>query len=683
MCIYLNKVSLLLREIIFDLYLAQPAKAPSLEKEKEGIMNQISIDKAAAIMGVSSATIRNWVKAGLIQPINVRPIAFSKESVALLKNQISSGSLQKLQTRANKAQSKNNFIPLEYNTNSGFISTLNNILEQFKTHSLVIEPLLFLATICRLEQNGELKRSVQSDVFDLTQAEFTRVSVRQEMLGWQTSLGEITHKEHYEDIYNLLFTKDTDDVLGILYQSLRSEGYKSNLGSYYTPTLLVQEALQAVPLKTVGNFLDPCCGTGKYLIEAAKTFSLSPESIYGFDIDHLAVQIARINLLMHFDKAEFAPNIFCLDALSDLANGDFFCNTNHLIDFFDLVATNPPWGAYKNSSIPVQFQNVLESSETYSMFILKSMQLLKKSGALSFILPESILKIRTHSDIREFIVKNSTIVKIIQLGRQFSGVFTPVIRLDIKNDISDNNMLELHDENNLVTQVGQSRFLNNADFIFDTRVDNKVEALIQKIYAKPHSTLQGHSQWALGIVTGDNSKYLLEQPTPAAEAIFRGSDISPFCLTTPKTFIEFTPNQFQQVAPEKFFRASEKLVYKFISKKLVFAFDNTQALTLNSANILIPKLPNMSIKVAMAFLNSSVFQFLFTKKFATHKVLRGDLEKLPFPNLEPDIQTQLEQLVNNVLRTKIVGAEINDLIFQIFGLTQEEKDLIEGTSWKS
>ncbi len=642
-------------------------------------MNQISIDKAATIMGVSSATIRNWVKAGLIEPINARPIAFSEESVALLKNQVSSGALQKLQTRANKAQSKNDFIPLEYNSNSGFISILNTILEQFKNHSLAIEPLLFLAALCCLEQNSELKRPIQSDVFDLTQAEFTRVLVRQEILGWRTSLGEITHKERYKDIYDLLFTKDTEDLLGILYQSLRSEGNKSNLGSYYTPTHLVQDALQSVRLETVSNFLDPCCGTGKYLIEAAKTFSLPPESIYGFDIDQLAVQIARVNLLMHYKKAEFSPNIFCLDALSDLANGDFFCTTNHLMGFFDLIATNPPWGAYKNSSIPVQFQNVLESSETYSMFILKSMQLLKKSGALSFILPESILKIRTHSDIREFIVKNSTMIKIIQLGRQFSGVFTPVVRLDLKNEIPNNNMLELHDENKLVTRVGQNRFLYNTDYIFDTRVDDTVEALIQKIYAKPHLTLQGHSEWALGIVTGDNTKYLLEQPTPTAEAIYRGMDISPFYLTAAKTFIEFTPSQFQQVAPERFFRADEKLIYKFISKKLVFAFDDTQALTLNSANILIPKLPNMSIKVTMAFLNSSVFQFLFTKKFATHKVLRGDLEKLPFPNLEPDVHNQLEQLLDNVLETKIVSAEIDNLIFQIFELTQEEIDLIEGT----
>jgi type I restriction-modification system DNA methylase subunit len=650
-------------------------------------MNQVSIDKAAQIIGVSSATIRNWVKAGYVSPVNARPLAFSEDSLMVLKNQISDGSIQKLHIRANKAQSKQHFVPLESAVNTDVLENLQLIVQKFKESKLEIEPLLFLATICQLEQNFEMKRNTQIDFFDLTQAVFTRVLVEQEMYNWQASLGTIQHKDLYLSVYDLLLEQNTDDFLGILYQSLRSEGNKSNLGSYYTPTHLVHEALKDVTLENVGNFLDPCCGTGKYLIGAARVFSLQPESIYGFDIDRLAIQIARINLLLHFKTVEFSPNIFCLDALSDLANGDFFCTTNHLIGFFDVIATNPPWGAYKNSSIPKQFEDVLQSGETYSMFILKSLQLLKKKGVMSFILPESILKIRTHADIRAYILKNSSIIRVIQLGRQFSGVFTPVIRLDLKKVVSEDHWLDLIDDKNVVTRVNQNRFLNNSDFVFDTQVDSAEEIVIQRIYDVPHTTLKNRSAWALGIVTGNNSKFLRLEQLPNLEPIFRGSDIQPFYLGKAKTFIEFTPNEFQQVAPERFFRAKEKLVYKFISKKLVFAFDNTQAITLNSANILIPKIPTMSIKVVMAFLNSSVFQFLFTKKFATHKVLRGDLEKMPFPILAPEIHDQIESKVNQILEQKTDSSEINALIFKVFCLTETEICCIQQTTgetiWKS
>ncbi len=650
-------------------------------------MNQVSIDKAAQIIGVSSATIRNWVKAGYVSPVNAHPLAFSEDSLISLKNQISDGSIQKLHIRANKAQSKQNFIPLESATNADDLGNLQLIVQKFKENALELEPLLFLATICQLEQNFEIKRSTQIDIFDLTKAIFTRVSVQKEMNNWQASFGTIQHRDLYSSVYASLLEQNTDDFLGILYQSLRSEGNKSNLGSYYTPTHLVQEALKDVMLENVSNFLDPCCGTGKYLIGAAQVFSLQPESIYGFDIDSIAVQIARINLLLQFKTSEFTPRIFCLDALSELANEEFFCETNHLIGFFDVIATNPPWGAYKNSSIPKQFEGILQSGETFSMFILKSLQLLKQNGELSFILPESILKIKTHADIRAYILKNNSIIRIIELGRQFSEVFTPVIRLDIQKAIPEDHWLDLIDDKNITTRVNQNRFLKNSDFIFDTQVDTDQQALIAKIYTTPHFTLHGHSEWALGIVTGNNTKFLRLEQSPNLEPIFRGSDIQPFYLIEAKTFIEFTPNEFQQVAPERFFRAEEKLVYKFISKKLVFAFDQSQALTLNSANILIPKIPNMSIKVVMAFLNSSLFQFLFTRKFATHKVLRGDLEKLPFPVLEPEIHDEIESKVNQILEQKTDSSEINALVYQVFCLTEEEIGLIQQTigeaSWKS
>jgi type I restriction-modification system DNA methylase subunit len=664
------------------------SQSPKLEpREKVGVMNQISINQAAQIIGVSSATIRNWVKAGYVSPVNARPLAFSEDSLISLKNQISDGSIPKLHIRANKAQSKQHFVPLESAVNTDVLENLQLIVQKFKESKLEIEPLLFLVTIRQLEQNFEAKRNTQTDVFDLTPAVFTRVSVQKEMHNWQASLGTIQHKDLYLSVYDLLPEQNTDDFLGILYQSLRSEGNKSNLGSYYTPTHLVHEALNDVKLENISNFLDPCCGTGKYLIGAAQIFSLQPESIYGFDIDRIAVQIARINLLLQFKTSEFTPRIFCLDTLSELANEEFFCETNHLIGFFDVIATNPPWGAYKNSSIPKQFEGILQSGETYSMFILKSLQLLKQNGELSFVLPESILKIKTHADIRAYILKNSSITKIIQLGRQFSGVFTPVIRLDLKKVISKDHWLDLIDDKNLATRVNQNRFLKNSDFIFDTQVDTDQQALIAKIYATPYFTLHGHSEWALGIVTGNNSKFLRLEQLPNLEPIFRGSDIHPFYLMAAKTFIEFTPNEFQQVAPERFFRAKEKLVYKFISKKLVFAFDNTQAITLNSANILIPKIPTMSIKVVMAFLNSSVFQFLFTKKFATHKVLRGDLEKMPFPILTPEIHDQIESKVNQILEKEMDNSEINALIYEIFCLTEEEIGLIKQTtgeaSWKS
>jgi hypothetical protein len=264
----------------------------------------------------------------------------------------------------------------------------------------------------------------------------------------------------------------------------------------------------------------------------------------------------------------------------------------------------------------------------------------------------------------------------VKLGRQFSGVYTPVIRLDFTKGTDHPDGLVSIEEYADISHVSQKRFLLNEHYAFDVNISSSEEIILEKIYATEHVTLYRNAEWALGIVTGDNKKHLLESHEKGSEAVFRGSDIHPFRVSAPKSFIHFTPHNFQQVAPERFFRLPEKLIYRFISKKLVFAYDDKQRLTLNSANILAPDLPHMGIKVALAYLNSSVFQYVFKKKFSTHKVLRGDMEKLPFPILSQSAHKRIEGMAELILAGNNVFEEIDALIFSTFHLSSAEEALI-------
>ena len=86
----------------------------------------------------------------------------------------------------------------------------------------------------------------------------------------------------------------------------------------------------------------------------------------------------------------------------------------------------------------------------------------------------------------------------------------------------------------------------------------------------------GDPAWALGIVTGNNQQFVLNRQAPGTEAIVRGSEVCRYYLGAPQSFLRFTPEAFQQTAPARFYRAPEKLIYKFIANKLVFAYDNRQ-----------------------------------------------------------------------------------------------------------
>ena len=634
-------------------------------------MKQLSVSTAAAIIGVSSATMRNWAKAGHVHPIQTKPLEFSDVDVLNLKQKLSAGTLQKLTTRANKQASLASVLPAEYANSLELSKEIQWVVNQTKNSALDLSSTLFFAALHLLELRGEMLRDTTAEVSDLQGFHtWRRASVKAEMEHWFAQLDTHLCKTEYADIFLSLSHIDEDDFLGLLYQCLLNEGDKSNRGSYFTATKIVEDALRG-KISRDKIFLDPCCGTGKYLTVAAKKLQLRPENIYGFDIDELSVKIARINLLLAFPDDDFVPKVQCLNSLTELATGDILCATNHFSAAFDFVATNPPWGAYKNDCLNDSLSYGVKSGESFSLFLAKSLTLLKPGGLLSFVLPESILRIKTHADIREIILQQARITTIAKLGRKFSGVFTAAIRLDMVKSPA-NSGWQIAIEDDVLTHVEQDRFRANENYVFDVEVNAEQEALLNKIYATAHDTLLNQAEWALGVVTGDNAQYVLPSKELGAEAIFKGGDVHPFRLGEPRCFIKFTPDDFQQVAPEHFFRAEEKLVYKFISKSLIFAYDDQQNLTLNSANILIPKFPNISIKVALAYLNSSVFQYVFQHKFATHKVLRGDLEKLPFPKISGEIHEKITQLVELILSGSNSQHELDELIFTTFNLSNEE-----------
>lgn len=632
------------------------------------LSKNLSVNKAAEIIGISTATMRNWIKAGYVTPIEKRPLLFLNKDINKLKNSLKNGSLKKLTTRANKVRSTSNILPFEYTSkNTIFFDNVETIKTFVNEKKLNLNSVLLVATIKVLVKKNEVTFHKIENVFSANSFKnWKRESIKIEIENWLQELPYTKQNQSdYAKLYDLLVLSN-GDFLGLLYQSLNSEGSKSDKGSYYTPLKLIENSLHEIKKSSDDTFLDPCCGTGNYLISAAKNLQLQPEKILGFDIDSLAVKIARINLLLACPEIDFSPNVYCLDSINELATGEISCQTNDFLNSIDVIATNPPWGASKNNSI-----------ETFSLFLQKSLYLLKDGGQLSFILPESILNVKTHSTIRHTLLTQGKILKIIKLGRQFTGVFTPVIRLDFVKTSKDTDHLVTIQNDKNVFHIEQKRFLTNSNYIFDIDVSTDEAKLLQKIYAIPHNTLFQNAEWALGIVTGDNKKHLSDVNLQNLEPVFRGADIQAFCVNEPKFFLNFEPKNFQQVAPERFFRMPEKLIYRFISKTLIFSYDDKQRLTLNSANILIPKIPNISLKVTLGYLNSSLFQYLFKKQFATHKVLRGDLEKLPFPILSDSKHNEIEQIVEQILNGSSKLNQLNALIFSTFNLSNSEITIIQ------
>lgn len=603
----------------------------------------LKINEIADLLEVSAMTVRNWQKTDVI-PYNI-----TEQDLESIKNSIT----HRNNKRANKTKNSNFFIPINYLNNRNNEFKIKEICKELNNNDFDLKQKVYLISLLYLRQKNEVDNNLN----------FKRRTIEEICRTFSQDI-EIYSVISCFKVMDYCLPTDECDVLGAFYQSLKSIGNKSKYGSFYTSPSLANRIIEEDGVKDA-KVLDPCCGTGAFLIKLSHKFSF--ENIYAFDIDDIAIYLAKINILLSYPEIDKMPNIFSVDSLdSDVKIPDL-----------GYVCSNPPWGAFKNSDKYIDYKKMVGSSEVFSMFLYKYVNMLSDRARLSFILPESFLNVSSHSKIRSYICNNYSINRIECLGRQFSDVFTPVILLTVDKKIpSDNHQIIVKvGEDSFV--INQSRYKNNVDCIFDIIPPGSVEnKILEKIYSVDYHTLKNNAQWGLGIVTGNNARHLKIKKDASLEAVFTGKEVKKMNLSEPKFYIKFDKKSLQQTSHESLYRAEEKLIYKFISSDLIVSYDNNQSLTLNSANIIIPKIENYSVKLVAAILNSSVSNFVFKKKFNTFKVLKRHLESLPIVKLSLQQIIELENIIECYFKGYCDYKVVNDYILNLYNFTREELDVL-------
>lgn len=574
---------------------------------------------------ISKATKANWLK------LNVE---FSDK---------------KLDKRANKRMSTKNIIPKELFINKENIDKVMDIVEIVKPlrDKFTIKEIMYNLALIYLLNNGLIDRKYMSN----------KKSIK-------TFLNDNIKMPIIDKIKQIKLPNDEIDILGIIYQCLLTEGSKNQSGSYYTPNCIVKNMLKKVVMRENNKVLDPCCGTGMFLLGIR---TKNPQNIYGIDFDEIAVMICKINLIVKYKHEDFEPNIFRYDFIRETPRE--LSNIK-----FDYIITNPPWGSNLDDIDKKRYLEIT-SGESFSYVLYNAINMCAEKGKVLFLLPESFLNVKVHSDIRKYILENMSFKEIIKYPTSFSGVVTKYISICLENNKRKTKKINIYDFKNIYFEnVLDIRKNPNFVITINEQLDKEI---LRKVYNREYETLE-KSTWALGIVTGNNKEKLKQIKTKGLEEIYTGKEIEEYRLMTCRNYIEYNRSNFQQVAPDNIYRAEEKLVYKFISKKITFAYDNKKRLVLNSANILIPNIKGMSIKTAMAFLNSNLFQYLYIKKFGEIKILRGNLSQLPFPKLSNKQNNEFEELVDNILNGKEEYKRIVETkIYELFNITDEEVKHIE------
>jgi len=550
-----------------------------------------------------------------------------------------------------------------------------------------------------INKTDDKKNIVNSIIYDLINHKKSSKQILSKII--QDKIADLKNYSQQWDILN------HGDILGYIYESIQPNDFQKKNGQYFTPINIITNLLKEIlpERKEIVSYkiLDPASGSGQFLIQIYKhlfaTYQnlgydknkipkmILTKNLFGNDIDEIANLIAQKNLSMISDIPVEKIKLFNTNFLykDELNLG----GKERLDKNYNLIIGNPPWGSKLTEEEKRYFYkgyHVAKSGiNTFSLFIERATDFLSSQGKIAFIIPDSLLNIKAHSNTREFILQNFRINSIDILGDQFKKVFAPAISIIMShekdeakrngNKIFFSNSLK---KENLIKYIPQQSFNDSYQNIFNINYSSKTKDIIQNIRNNDVSYLKEQSKFILGIVTGNNEKHIKNYYSPEhPDIIIKGKDITKYKIKKVESFFKFDPKTLQQTAPQNLYKTENKILYKFIGERLTFALDKKGFYSLNNVNSFIPFINGFNIESLLSILNSSIIQYYYSNTFFTRKVLQNNLKTIPLTRISKSNQKLLKLLTKKIMESEGKEAEkthqqIDDIIFHEYNIPDNQ-----------
>lgn len=429
-------------------------------------------------------------------------------------------------------------------------------------------------------------------------------------------------------------------------------------------------------------------------------------NIYGVDIDFNAVEVTKLSLLLKCMEGETETTIAqqyrlwhdrILPTLdNNIKSGNSLIDTDFydsIIDFgeekkikpfnwqksfhdvfiqggFDVIIGNPPYvqpNILDKSSQSYLFNHFKANTDLYSIFVERSLVLLKENHLLGFIVPSLFLKGVRYNNLRDIINTICLTAKIKEYG---DGVFEKV---QMPTCV-------------IILEKGNSK--KKQDFF-----KNKNTSLFSKIKT---IGLQEISQTRRGLEIGKDKLH----ENGIIECI-TGGNLDRYILKGKKYITEETYKSFSK---DKDIFNAPKIMVRETGNKFFASIDYNGILTTRSIYNTQIVNKNYSCEFILGIINSSLFKFYFKQFIAPEtnifpKIRIIQLNEIPIPKefnqsqkseieknavllfkLNEEMQKAKLQSSSDQIQTRIDYCEnrINKIVYQLYELTEDEIKIIEG-----
>jgi type I restriction enzyme M protein len=228
------------------------------------------------------------------------------------------------------------------------------------------------------------------------------------------------------------------DVIGDAFEIFLGPSLRGNKGQFFTPKNIANTMIEFLDPQPEDTVIDPACGSGGFLTTGiSKRLDkedhiqpLAPYSFFGIEKDEFLAKISRLYLAI-LGKEENV--VFCENSLDLPENWEKRTTQSIKLNNFDIVCTNPPFGA----KIPISTNHILQTyhlgrkwkrgpnnkwieSKTIQdkqppqiLFLERCLDFLKEGGRMGIVLPDGIFGNPSDRYIIQFLFQRSRILAII------------------------------------------------------------------------------------------------------------------------------------------------------------------------------------------------------------------------------------------------------------------------------
>lgn len=400
---------------------------------------------------------------------------------------------------------------------------------------------------------------------------------------------------------------------------------------------------------------------------------------------------------------------------------------------FDVVIGNPPylggreWKA-ENGNVYDYFINKYKVAEyqfdIYALFWEAGIKLLKENGLIGLITPNTWLNNQSNKKLRNYILENTSIKEIVDYSKIKvfdQATVLPIVAI-LENKTNKKNVTEIFEpiENGFVmTQSVQQTIWNDEDLSIininlsqnDLQLRDKIEENTQeleklaliKFGIKIYETGKGKP-----IQKANFPKDRVYESGTKIDETYRpyleGKDINPYSIAYKNRWLKYGENL---AAPRNpiLFEGERILVRRIVGKTLISAYTNSDYVTSQLLQIVKP-IDQSTSKFLLGIINSKLMAFYFRKKYnrqdKTFPEIRiYELASLPIKQIDKSkesLQIEIVKYVDQLLklneekagaklqtsisqlesRIEYCESKIDELVYQLYELTDEEKRIVEG-----